>query len=101
MTRHLDADHEERQSKRRDACVNALEYELPIALRLQDIEFYGFSVKYDDYECLMTLKADVHGVRSVAFVASDGPVGCVIKATKMARAQRLRWKEDAYKVKLV
>lgn len=99
MSRQLELDKEVAESKRRDTLVRALEYELAGLLQMSDIMMHGFAVKYDDFECLMTLKADVQGIRSVAFVASDGVIGCVLKAVQMVKYDRLRWKEDVYKIK--
>lgn len=97
MSRQVEQVQEERETKRRDALVKALEYSLPGHLETQGITLLGFAVKYDAYECLMTIKADVGGTRKVAFVGAGSVVDCILKAEQAAAANRLRWKVDIYK----
>lgn len=97
MTRQLEQLKELRDTKRRDALIRALEYELPGSLEVKGITMIGFALKYDAYECLMTLKADVGGTRSVAFVGAGTPIDCILKAVQAATNDRLRWREDRYK----
>lgn len=96
MTRQLEQVQEDRETRRRDAVIRALEYELPGSLESQGITLIGFAVKWDAYECLMTLKADIGGVRKVAFVGAGSPIDCILKAVQGAKATRLRWKKDIY-----
>ena len=96
MSRQLEQVQEERQTKRRDAIVRALEFELAGSLETQGITLIGFAIKFDAYECLMTIKADVGGVRSVAFVGAGSPIDSILKAVSASYANRLRWKEDIY-----
>lgn len=97
MSRQLEQVQEQRETKRREALVRALEYKLPGALETQGITLIGFAVKYDAYDCLLTIKADVGGVRQVAFIGGSSVVDCILKATQAASADRLRWREDIYK----
>jgi len=97
MTRQLEKVKEDRETKRRDALIKCLEYELPGALEMQGTTLIGFAVKYDAYECLMTIKAVAGGERQVAFVGGSSVVDCVLKAVQAAKADRLRWREDRYK----
>jgi hypothetical protein len=96
MSRQLEQALEQRETKRRDALVRALEYGLEGALEAQGITLIGFALKFDAYECLMTIKADVGGVRKVAFVGAGSPIDCILKAEQGASATRLRWKKDIY-----
>jgi predicted membrane protein len=96
MSRQLDLVREEKETKRREALVKALEFELPGLLEIQGITMVGFAVKYDAYECLMTLKADVGGVRQVCFIGASSVIGCILNAVQAARNDRLRWRVDKY-----
>lgn len=96
MSRQLELVQEERETKRRDALVRALEYELAGSLETQGTTLIGFAVKFDAYECLMTIKAVAGGERQVAFVGAGSPIDCILKAVQAASADRLRWREDRY-----
>ena len=96
MSRQLEQIQEERATRRRDAVVRALEFELPGSLETKGITLLGFAMKYDAYECLMTLKADVGGKRQKAFVGAGSPIDCILKAVQAAGADRLRWSEDKW-----
>lgn len=96
MSRQLEAKGEERQKARHDALIRALEFGIVDELRTQGIELFGFSIKYDSFNCLLTLKADVAGTRSVSFVGSDTIVNVILKTSSMAYNESLRWKEDQY-----
>lgn len=99
MTRQLEQLQEIRQEKRRDALIRALEFELPGTFEHQGITLIGFAMKYDAYECLMTIKVDIGGTRKVAFVGAGTPIDCILKAVQAAGAERLRWKTDQYTAK--
>lgn len=96
MSRQLDQVREQRETKRRDTLVKCLEYELPGVLEMQGITLIGFAVKFDAYECLMTIKADVGGERNVAFVGGSSIIDCILKSVQAAKAERLRWRKDVY-----
>lgn len=96
MSRQLDLKRELKETKRRDALVKALEFGLAGALEAQGIQLLGFSAKFDAWECLITLKGDIGGVRSVAFVGSDNVISCILKSVQAAQYDRLSWKKDIY-----
>lgn len=96
MSRQIDLKRELRETARRDALVKALDFELAGTLDTQGITLLGFAVKYDAWECLLTLKADIGGERNVSFVGSDTVMNCILKSVIYARQDRLRWKLDAY-----
>lgn len=97
MSRQLEQKREIAETKRRDALVKALEFGLAGALEAQGIQLLGFSAKFDAWECLITLKGEIAGVRSVAFVGSDNIISGILKAVQAAQYDRLKWKEDVYK----
>lgn len=96
MSRQLDALAEERETARRLALVKALEYGLNQALENSGAELRGFAIKYQDHNCLLTLKADMNGRRFVAFVGSDTMMNCIIKADADAARASLSWTPDKY-----
>ena len=99
MSRQLELDKEVRVAKKNQAIVNALEYGLPGALETQGIQLLGIAIKYDAYNCLMTIKADVGNTRSVCFVGSDSIANCFLKAVSDARNDALHWRPDKYQPK--
>jgi hypothetical protein len=56
----------------------------------------GFSIKYEAFDCLLTLKADVAGIRSVSFVSSDTLLNVLLKTDSMAANHSLKWRADQY-----
>lgn len=96
MSRQLDLKKEERETAKRNALVKALEFGIAGALESQGIELRGLAIRYDDFNCLLTLKAVVQGETSVAFVGSDSMINCILKADSEARRHALRWRRDKY-----
>lgn len=96
MTRQLEQLREDRETKRRDALVQALEFGLAGTLETQGITLLGFALKYDAFECLMTLKVEVGGDRQVAFIGTSSPIDCILRAVQAAQSDRLRWRKDRY-----
>lgn len=96
MSRQLDLKKEERERGKRDALVAALEYGLVGALQNQGIEMLGWAVKYDAFNCLMTIKSDIAGKRQVCFVGSDSVINCILKAYSEASRASLVWRPDKY-----
>ncbi len=96
MSRQLDQKKEEYETARRVALVKALEYSLVGSLETQGIELLGIAIKYDPFNCLMTIKADIAGDRCVSFVGSDSIMNCFLKADSMSRNTVLKWKADQY-----
>ena len=96
MSRQLEFEVERRESKKRDALVKALEFGFVGALEAQGVTLLGLAFKFDGYDCLMTVKADVGGVRQVAFVGSDTIINCILKAEGAALNQGLRWRVDRF-----
>lgn len=96
MSRQLDAGIEGRARKRYDALVRALEFELVDELQTGGADLYGFSVKIDDWQCLITLRAFVDGVACVSFVGADNLAGVFVKSAQLAKKGELRWKVDRF-----
>ena len=96
MTRTVDVKAEERELHRRDELIKALEFGIVGALQSQGIDFLGFALRYEEFNCLLTVKADRNGERYVAFVGSDTIMNCFLKAQSAARHGSLRWRPDQY-----
>lgn len=97
MSRQLEQVQEERETRRRNALVKALEYGLEGSLAAQGIRLRGFAVKWDAYDCLLTLKGEFDGASQVAFVGGGSVIDCILKCVTASQNHRLRWKEDVYK----
>ncbi len=96
MSRQLDIKREQRETDRRDQLVKVLEFALVGALQAQDVELIGFSVKYDAFNCLMTIRADCAGTRKIAHIGSDSIMNCFLQAHSVAQHGRLTWIVDKY-----
>jgi hypothetical protein len=96
MTRLLDLEHEVRETSRRDELVKALEFGLAGAIANQGAKLQGFAIKYGDFDCLMTIKADFDSGRMIAFVGSDTIMNCLLRSYHAAARNELRWKADQY-----
>lgn len=96
MSRLLEVKREERTQAKQSALVKALEFGLVGSLENQGIELLGLALRYDPFNCLMTIKANVEGVRSVCFVGSDTFVNCILKADSEASRLALQWRPDKY-----
>lgn len=96
MTRHLDVEHEVKESKRREELIHIIEYGLAGALAFQGIELSGFSIKYGEFSCFMTTKAFVNGKPCVAFMSSDSIANCLLSTYHTAVRNSLHWTADKY-----
>lgn len=96
MSRQTEQTSEEREKARRVALVKALEFGLVQALLNQGAELQGFSIRYDEFSCLITLRADFNEVRHVCFLYSDSMMNCIIRASSAASVNRLNWQPDKY-----
>lgn len=96
MTRQLEQEVEQKETEKRNLLVKVLDYGLPGALEAQGIELLGIAIKYDAFNCLMTIKADIAGERQVCFVGSDTIINCFLKSYQDARRGDLTWRADQY-----
>lgn len=96
MTRHLDANEEERQVKRDKAVLRALHFGLVNAVQQNGTELLGFSVRLDEWDTLITLRAVEDGVRKVAFVGADTLPNAIIKVVREGKRDKLVWREDKW-----
>lgn len=96
MSRQLEQDGEDRTRRRHDAVIRALEFGIINGLKKQGAELRGFSLRYAEWECLVTVRAKVDGRHSVTFVGSEDMIGCFVKLAREASNGGLRWKEDTF-----
>lgn len=96
MTRQLEQETELREAAKRVALVRALDFGIVGALQAQGIELLGWAIKYDAFNCLLTIKAEIAGDRKVAFVGSDTIINCILKTESEALRGGLQWRADKY-----
>lgn len=99
MTRQLEQKKEQKEAARRDQIVKVLEYGLAGALENQGIQLVGVAIRYDAWDCLMTIKVEVGNRIEVCFVGSDSMMNCFLKAYSEARNGRLKWRPCKYHAK--
>lgn len=87
---------QERTARRDAAVIRALDFELVGALEGQGTTLCGLALRFDDFDCLMTLKARMGSSQKVCFVGSDSIINCILKATREAHDDLLRWQKDKY-----
>lgn len=97
MSRQLEMLAEERTTKRHKALVKAVEFEMVGSLAAAGATMTGFSVRLDEYECLLTVRAVIDEKASVAFIGAEDLVGAILKLVKAAQRDKLVWREDKYR----
>ena len=96
MTRQLEQVQEEKNSKRNNALLLALEGGLARDVARGGADLLGFSVKLNGGDCLIILRASLAGRQQISFVgATDFPEG-LLKACREGRSDKLKWREDKY-----
>lgn len=96
MSRQLELVREERQQRLDDALVKCVEYGLEGAVAHAGGSLTGLAVKLGEGDCLLTVKAVVAGRAQISFVGSHSLAGCLLKAEREAKLDRLRWRADKY-----
>lgn len=96
MTRQGDAKAEEREGRRRLELVKALEYGLADAIQSQGGVLLGLSIKYGEFDCLLTIRADFEGKRFISYTGSDSMINCFLKAYAEADRVASHWCVDKY-----
>lgn len=97
MSRQGDVVAEGRTRKMHVAIVKALEFDLVGSVAHSGGVLTGFSVKIDEWETLVTLRAVVAGRPQIAFVGGESLAYTIVKCVREAHADRLQWREDRYK----
>lgn len=96
MTRQGDAAAEDADAKKRDKLVKALAFGIHDALEYYGADLRGISIKYDEFNILVTVRAERGGIRAVCFVGSDTMINALLKLYSEASRDALVWKPDQY-----
>lgn len=96
MTRHTEVKTEEAVTRKNAALAKALDHGIVGGLEVQGIQLLGLSIRHSAMDCLVTLRADVGGVRKVAFIGSDTIVNCFLKCYSDVARDRLHWRVDKF-----
>ena len=96
MSRQLDEKREVQQQKFDTMLVAAIEFELVGSIAHAGGELTGFSVRFSEVDCLLTLRAVLPAGAQVAFVGAPTLADCFRRAVNEAYRDNLRWREDNY-----
>lgn len=96
MTRHTESLVEEKQARRIRAAGESITYQLEGHLQRAGVVLKGLSLRTDETETLMVLRATVDGNEMVAFIGSGDLAGCFIKAAVQAKDSKVSWVPDRF-----
>lgn len=96
MSRQLEQSGEDKQSRQDKALVRAVQFELRSTIEHLGFSLTGFSVRMDDWETLVTIRAVNQGQGMVSFVGSESLAGALIKAVREGKRDKLVWREDKW-----
>ncbi len=97
MTRQLEQEQEDRAARRRSLLVTAVSGGLERAVGRAGGELRGISLKLNEYEVLMTLRAEFPSGAMVGFVGGEDMEVCFIKAMKQAGSDNVKWRQDKWR----
>lgn len=96
MSRHTEVRVEEAATRKNAALAKALDHGISGGLEVQGVHLLGMSVRHSAMDCLVTLRADIGGVRHVAFIGSDTVINCFLKCQADIARDALHWRVDKY-----
>lgn len=96
MTRQLEQEVEERTKREHNAVLHAVYGGLDRAIQSTGGTLVGFSVKLSGGDCLITLRANIGEVPSIAFVGSEDFPAALRKIVREAHTGQLSWRPDRY-----
>ena len=96
MSRQLEQGLEERTQKRNTNLIRAIEFELEGSIAHSGGILNGFSVKYYEEDVVLTLRATLPAGRRIAHIGSETLADVLIKATRLAYSDALKWKADKW-----
>lgn len=76
--------------------LSAVEFELAGSVAHAGGVLTGFSVKYSDSDCLLTLRAEYGSNPMICFVGCPDLGSCFRKAVTAAYSDELKWREDKW-----
>lgn len=86
----------EKAARRQQRIGRVAESGLVSAVSRAGGQLLGLSVKYANGEVLVTLRAVMPAGRMVCFVGAEDLGGCLLKASRDANNDKLRWRTDKY-----
>ena len=96
MTRQLEAAAESRRTKLDKQTLKACNGGLEQAVAHAGGVLQGLSIRIDEYEVLVTIKAEFPAGAQVAFVGAEDVAGALRKGMREAERDMLRWKADKW-----
>lgn len=96
MSRQLEQASEDRNHRRQQKILEAVEYGLDRAVQHSGGELTGLAIKYNGGDVLLVVKVVLAGKRQVAFVGADDLGSGLVKVVREGLADRLKWREDRY-----
>lgn len=96
MSRQLEQETEDRARSRALAAEHALNYGISKSISDEGGRLIGCALTYYPTSCRMVVKAVIDGVHSVAFIYSDTPTNCVLKALTEVNQGRMPWGADSF-----
>lgn len=96
MSRQLEQQWEERTEREHQAVLQAVYGGMAGAVQSSGGELVGFSVKLNQGDCLITLRAVFDSGPCIAFVGSEDLPAAMRKVVRELYRDRLGWREDRY-----
>ena len=96
MSRQLEQKIELRRKRLDKQTLSAVNGGLEDAIGRAGGVLVGLSVKLDEYECLVTLRAVFPAGSQVAFVGGEDLGSALRKAVREGKADALGWREDKW-----
>lgn len=78
------------------AVLRAVEFELEGSVAHAGMMMTGFSVKFGDGECLLTVRGVLAGRPQIAFVGSSDLGNCILKVVRDALSDKLKFRDDKF-----
>ena len=96
MSRQLEQHLEDKQAKRNNQALRAINGGLEDAVSYAGAELTGLNVKITPYEVLIVVKAKFPAGPMVAFCGAGDLCDALIKVMRDGRTDALRWRPDQY-----
>lgn len=96
MSRTLEVGQETAATRHIERTYRCLTGGLATAVNYAGGQLVGISIKYTEFDVLLTLRAEFPGGRMVCFVGASDLAQGFVKATRDAGRDALRWRKDRY-----
>lgn len=97
MSRQLEAAREEKRSRADARILEAVCFGLERDIQAFGVTLHGMTFRFNGADCLAVLRGTLQGEKVVAFVGSDDLEAVILKLARVAKQDKLIWKEDRYK----